>query len=439
MIGAVALETRVIPFPGKKKAPRKAGLNRNRMGSVRSINGKLFVDFIYLGERVREKAGLDDTKENAKHVRHQLDKIIMAIKAGTFRFAEVFPQSKKKDHFKDREKEVYGLKKAPDEVNVKDYTWQWYNSLKGSGRISQRTLYGYKSYINLYIDPFFDKMTFGDLDAIVFDEFIGWAKTKCYRDKSISNNTMKKIFVPLKTICKSAKIKFKWIGFDPFEFFEQFKEKRDADEKIMPFSIKDQSLLIESMPDHWKPYFHFAFCSGLRQGEQLGLKIGDIDWEKQIIHVRRAITKDEEGKRMEGPTKNDYSRRDIKFSPEIHEALKAQKVIYEKFKGEYFFCGHDGNNILPASLRKMVWLPALKKAGLPFREMKQTRHSFATIALSCGESPLWIAKTMGHSDTDMIIRVYGKYIENALGSKDGKKLNAAYQFAKGNHGEEQVG
>jgi integrase len=64
--------------------------------------------------------------------------------------------------------------------------------------------------------------------------------------------------------------------------------------------------------------------------------------------------------------------------------------------------------------------------------MKQTRHSFATMALSCGENPLWIAKTMGHRDTDMIIRVYGKYVENASGSKDGSMLNAAYKFATDN-------
>ena len=60
--------------------------------------------------------------------------------------------------------------------------------------------------------------------------------------------------------------------------------------------------------------------------------------------------------------------------------------------------------------------------------MKQTRHSFATCALSCGESPLWIANVMGHRDTEMIIKVYGKYIENAAGGvKDGSCLQAVYQ------------
>ena len=46
-------------------------------------------------------------------------------------------------------------------------------------------------------------------------------------------------------------------------------------------------------------------------------------------------------------------------------------------------------------LRRRVWIPALKKAGLNYREMKQTRHSFETNALNCGENPLLIARVMG--------------------------------------------
>ncbi len=77
----------------------------------------------------------------------------------------------------------------------------------------------------------------------------------------------------------------------------------------------------------------------------------------------------------------------------------------------------------PSNLRRNVWRPALKKAGLKVREMKQTRHSFATVALSCGENPLWIARVMGHRNTEMIIKVYSKYIENAAGTEDGWRFD----------------
>lgn len=63
--------------------------------------------------------------------------------------------------------------------------------------------------------------------------------------------------------------------------------------------------------------------------------------------------------------------------------------------------------------------------------MKQTRHTFATIALSCGENPLWIAQVLGHRNTDMIINVYGKYMEKARGPMDGGLLNQVFQGANG--------
>ena len=116
----------------------------------------------------------------------------------------------------------------------------------------------------------------------------------------------------------------------------------------------------------------------------------------------------------------------------MYNALEEQKKIHNQFKGNYFFCSANGGMVDPSNLRRGVWWPALKKAKLKIREMKQTRHSFATIALSCGENPLWIARVMGHRNTEMIIKVYGKYIENATGSEDGTLFD---QVIKGNNGE----
>ena len=100
-------QARIIPFPVKKKlreSYRKYDLNRNKEGSVRKINGKVYVDFMYLGERVREPSGLPWNRENARKVRDQLDRIVVAVKAGTFRFAEVFPKSNNLEYFTEKER-----------------------------------------------------------------------------------------------------------------------------------------------------------------------------------------------------------------------------------------------------------------------------------------------------------------------------------------------
>lgn len=429
MTEATALQDRVLPFPKIKKAkPRKVGVNKNHKGSVRSINGQLYVDFMYLDERVREKTGMDDNRDNMKTVRQMLDRIMMAIESGTFKFAEVFPSSKKKDYFKGKEAELAGNKKTPDQLLFKDYAWVWYNLLKGSGRVSGRTLNNYKMLLTLYLVPFFGNLTFDNLNSATFEKFIIWAREQQLRRKQISNKTINKIFIPMKMICKHVMVDFKWRGYDPFFGFKRLKEE-DAYEKILPFSIEEQKILINVLPDHWKPYFLFAFLSGLRQGEQIGMKHQDIDWENRVLHIKRAMTLDEDGKKIEGPTKNKYSRRTMKLTPMMYDTLKAQKEINERLKGDYFFCCPSGSKVDPSNLRNQVWLPALKKANLPLREMKQTRHSFATNSLVQGENSLWTAKFMGHRDTDMVIKVYSRFIEDAGGSKDGSNLDSAYQLA----------
>jgi integrase len=423
-------QARIIPFRVKKKASeryRKYDLNRNKEGSVRKMYGKVYVDFMYLGERVRESSGLPWNRENARKVREQLDRIVVAVKSGTFRFSEVFPESSKGEYFTEKERLLFGEDRTPGEVLCKDYIADWYALLKSSGRVTERTLLGYRSHIDLYLQPFFGKLTFAHLNANTFDRFIAWARKQQYRKKSVSNATLNKCLSLLKGICKSAAIEYGWgAGYYPFFGYKKLPQG-DPYENIHPFSIEEQQRLIAVLAEHWKPYFRFAFCSGLRQGEQIAIKPEDIDWSKRLIHIRRAMTRDETGKPIEGTTKNRYSRRTIKLIPVMFEALEAQKRVYEQFKGKYFFCSPAGSQVNRSNIRGRVWIPALTSAGLEIREMKQTRHSFATVALSSGENPLWIARVMGHRNTEMIIKIYSKYIEDAGVSKDGTSLNSLYE------------
>jgi integrase len=288
------IQHRVLSLPtkvGKQDNARKSSINRNKEGSVRRTNGLVYVDFMYLGERVRESSGLRWNEKNARLVREQLDRIMMNIRAGTFRFHETFPASKRRDYFQKQEMLLYGFKKKPEDVRIKEVALQWYDLRRESQRITGRTLLGYKHCLDAYLTPVFGDMTLGQLNSTVFEKFISWArKRKLTKKKSVCNKTINKFFIPLKMMCKHAAIEHGWAGtFDPFFGFKKLLES-DASEKILPFSLKEQKQVNEALPEHWKPYFDFAFCSGLRPGEQIALKADDIDWQNGILHVRRAIT-----------------------------------------------------------------------------------------------------------------------------------------------------
>ncbi len=66
-------------------------------------------------------------------------------------------------------------------------------------------------------------------------------------------------------------------------------------------------------------------------------------------------------------------------------------------------------------------MTAMRKSGLPYRRMYETRHTFASWALAAGESPGWVARTLGHVDTSMVFRTYGRFIPN-LTRQDGSAL-----------------
>jgi integrase len=49
------------------------------------------------------------------------------------------------------------------------------------------------------------------------------------------------------------------------------------------------------------------------------------------------------------------------------------------------------------------------------------RHTAATLWLASGEAPEWIARQLGHTSTEMLFRVYSRYVPN-LTRRDGSAM-----------------
>jgi len=62
--------------PEPEKLRPRAPINAGKNGRVYSRGGKLWVDFHYLGQRVREPSGLKDSPANQRQLRSQLDLVI---------------------------------------------------------------------------------------------------------------------------------------------------------------------------------------------------------------------------------------------------------------------------------------------------------------------------------------------------------------------------
>jgi len=131
------------------------------------------------------------------------------------------------------------------------------------------------------------------------------------------------------------------------------------------------------------------------------------------------------------------SRRSIRITRMIQETLDRQKALTDGFNSPYVFLNTFGRPILQYKLREL-WERAMKKNGLKYRHMYETRHTFASWALAAGETPEWVAKTLGYVGSTMVFRTYGRHIPN-LTRQDGSAFERQYsQAIKGEGHTEQA-
>jgi integrase len=134
-------------------------------------------------------------------------------------------------------------------------------------------------------------------------------------------------------------------------------------------------------------------------------------------------------------TKNDASQRDIQMSQLVYDALKRQEQGTRALS-RYVFCNREGAPLDYRNLTNRVWRPLLRHLGLKVRRPYQCRHTAATLWLGAGENPEWIARQLGHTTTEMLFRVYSRYVPN-LTRRDGSAFERLLTGVMGN-GEAQI-
>jgi integrase len=178
---------------------------------------------------------------------------------------------------------------------------------------------------------------------------------------------------------------------------------REAKPAIDPFDHAEMDAIVGKVRDPHREFVIVAFETGIRVSEQIALKWSKIDW----VHNRIRI---DEGRVLgvNGPTKTERSIREIEISPRCLAALKRQKER-TFLVGGYVFLNRNAKPLEQNNLRKRVWIPALKRAGVRYREMKNTRHTFASLRLSGGGHYLWVAEQMGDNPITVFKR-YAKFV-----------------------------
>ena len=376
------------------------------MASIRTRKGtkNLLIDFSFMGIRCREQTALPDTPANRKTLEKLLQKIEAEILLGTFVYANYFPNSsmvQKFDAITNRKLAVNSAGRLP---TFEEFAQIWLEEMAISWRVS------YAKTMDIIVKnrlvPYFGKKEVDSITKADLSQFRATlGKVRRENGEPISAVYINRHIKTMQMIIREAADRYQFTAPDRMKPLKT--KKTDVD----PMTLPEVNLFLSKVPAEFRNYYIVRFFTGLRTAEIDGLKWRYIDFERGLILVRETVV----GGRIEY-TKTDGSQREVVMSAVVREALLAQQL---ETGGKTFVFGTK--NDTPYSHRNItqrVWYPALDASGLRHRTPYQTRHTAATLWLAAGENPEWIARQMGHTTSEMLFKVYSRYVPN-LTRQDG--------------------
>lgn len=380
------------------------------MATIRERSGKLIADFRYMGIRCRETTNLEDNAYNRRILKKRLEQLEAEITLGTFEYEKYFPKSRRIDEFKEKRSQQIAVQtRVP---LFKEFTALWFKQKQ----VEWRTSYQQKVSIVIknYLIPAFGNQVLSKIkksDLLNFRASL--AKVTHEKDQtSLKASRINQIMTPLRMILNDAAERYEFES--PYKNINNLKESKI---EVTPFSLEEVHKILTTVREDFRPYYTIRFFTGMRTSEIDGLQWKNIDLQRREIHIREALVNG-----VLGETKTYGSDRTIQMNDRVYQAFLQQKSL-NNGKSEFVFCNRDGGPLDYRLVNKRVWHPILRFLGLKPRRAYQTRHTAATLWLSAGENPEWIARQLGHSTTEMLFRVYSRYIPNVT-RRDGSAFEA---------------
>ena len=161
----------------------------------------------------------------------------------------------------------------------------------------------------------------------------------------------------------------------------------------------------------------FAAWTGLRAGEQAALTWQDIDFERGLVHVKRARKKDG----TVGAAKTKAGHRSIPLDADLLGKLRAWKLAQpiNQRVGDLVFPTTVGKMDSADNWRNRGLHGACDRAGVARISWHSLRHFFASILLfDLQEADATVTTLMGHKDISFTRIQYGHWMDDARRDTD---------------------
>lgn len=353
------------------------------------------IAFSFQGVECREVIDLPHTKGNETYCTRLRAEIMGKIARGAFVYAEHFPDSPRLVRFGGERRKMQTLADAFGRYR-----------LHAERTLEPSTWAAYRRDIDNVLVPRFGAIEVGALTRADVRQFIG--------EQTVSLKRLQNLLMPLRNVLAQAADDglietSPMVGLDVKRLVTP--AQRETDYEPRPYSMLELLTVLANLSGTERWTFQAWAFTGLRTGELTGLRWRSIDLDASTLRVADVTTVGVDKAR----TKTAAGARTIPLLPAARQAVEELQAITGS-------AGPDGRvTTNPRGRRadpywdpnklERVWKMAHAGTDVEPRNPYQLRHTFASQLLSQGENAAHIAKLLGHATTEMVIRNYGRWIE----------------------------
>jgi integrase len=267
----------------------------------------------------------------------------------------------------------------------------------------------YRTALRRHLAPRIGEIRIAEVDEDVIAGVIAALQVQ-----GLSGWTVRGILVPLGGILSYA-VRRRLISDNPLRRLERRERPQVVRREMRILHATEIDALLRASTVAYRPVLATAIFTGLRQSELLGLQWADLDFQSEVVHVRRQL--DRSGKYTQPKTPK--ALRDVVLMPSLGALLHEHKTRSSHCCAtDPVFATATGRPMYYRNVTRRGLAAALAKAGLaregdPRLRFHDLRHTYASLLIAQGLNVVFISRQLGHASPSMTLDVYGGLFDRA--------------------------